>query len=91
MTSKQPSSAESTRQLSPQTIRKPSGNHQETMIKQRANETTTNTTGLGEEAVVVGKLPLSAMINIFDFEKIARTEMLSMGKKKGGWEHGLLN
>ena len=53
------------------------------MIKQRANETTTNTTGLGEEAVVVGKLPLSAMINIFDFEKIARTEMLSMGKKEG--------
>ena len=31
----------------------------------------------------MGKPPLDAMINIFDFEAIAQREMLSSGKKEG--------
>ena len=37
-------------------------------------------------APLTGKPPLEATINIFDFEKIARTEMLNSGKKEG-WDY----
>ena len=36
-----------------------------------------------EVPVLTGKPPLDAVINIFDFESIARTEMLNNGKKEG--------
>ena len=37
-----------------------------------------------EEAVeIVGKPPVEAMINVFDFEAIAQREMLGSGKKEG--------
>jgi hypothetical protein len=36
-----------------------------------------------EEVEVVGKPPVEAMINVFDFEAIAQREMLGSGKKEG--------
>jgi L-lactate dehydrogenase (cytochrome) len=36
--------------------------------------------------VLVGKPPLEAIINIFDFEKVAQCEMLGSGKKEG-WDY----
>eukprot|EP00756_Hemistasia_phaeocysticola_P057887 Hpha_TRINITY_DN34496_c0_g1::TRINITY_DN34496_c0_g1_i1::g.96162::m.96162/K00101/lldD; L-lactate dehydrogenase (cytochrome) len=39
-----------------------------------------------EPVALAGKPPLDAVINLYDFEKIAQTEMLSAGKREG-WDY----